>query len=602
MFRKRIGVRAWLAVTAAALAIGAGGSAALAQAAPPAGGNMGFTAKPDEFAPRLVAAENAPLAKLTPVTDATLKDPPAADWLMWRRTYDGWGYSPLDQINKDNVKDLRLAWAWSLPNGATENTPLEHDGVLFMQSYGDGVEALNAATGDLLWRFTRPVPRGTVVYFKRMMAISGEKLFIATSDKHLVALDIHTGKPVWDVPVAGDGGFTSGPMALNGKIIIGASNCVTSRCSITAHDANDGHELWRFYTVAAPTDPGGDTWNGLPLEDRFGGSTWTSGSYDPSTNLLYFGVGQPYPWNSIARGTTPLKPGQKNDALYTNNTLALDPDTGKLVWHYSHLPNDNWDMDYVFERTLVDLPVKGKPTKLSVTSGKMAIIEGLDAKTGKFVFAHDLGIQTIVKSIDPVTGKKTINPDAIPQPNTPVTFCPHPGGGRSTGATAYDPQTGLLYLPLQEHCTEMTAFPKEPGEKTAQSKFVLELMPGSDGQMGRLEAFDLAAGKTAWSARERAPQSTAVLPTAGGVLFEGDLDRYFTAYDARTGQKLWRVRLNDAPNSPPITYSVGGKQFVAVATGGGSPYTRTWTSLTPDIRNPPAGGATLWVFELPDRP
>lgn len=575
---------------------------AMAYAAGPASAQAFFPAKPDAYAPALSAKVDAPLAKLGPVTDAMLRDPPPADWLMWRRTYDGWGYSPLDQINKDNVKDLRLAWAWSLPNGATENTPLEHDGVLFIQSYGDGVEALNAATGDLLWRYTRPLPKSVTIFFKRMMAIYGDRLFIATSDKHLVALDVHTGKMVWDAPVAGDGTFTSGPMAVNGKLIIGATNCVTSRCSITGHDAADGKELWRFYTVAAPGEPGGDTWNGLPEDQRYGGSVWTSGSYDPAGNLLYFGVGQPYPWNSLARGTTPLKPGQSNETLYTNNTLALDPDTGKLVWHYSHLPNDNWDQDYVFERELIDLPVKGQMRKLSVTSGKMAIIEGIDAKTGKFVFADDMGIQTIVKSIDPVTGKKTINPDAIPQLNQPVTYCPHPGGGRGPQATAYDPQTGLLYLPLQEHCTEMTALPKEPGEKTAASKFILELKPGSNGNMGRLEAVDLKTGKSVWSDRERAPQSTAVLPTAGGILFVGDLDRYFSAYDATSGKMLWRVRLNDVPNAPPITFAVGGKQYVAVATGAGSPFTRTWISLVPDIRNPPGGGATLWVFELPGRP
>ncbi len=587
---------ALLALTASAGAA----SAQKANAAPPE--RMGFTAKADDFAPKLVAREDAPLSKLTPVTDATLRDPPPGDWLMWRRTYDGWGYSPLDQITRDNVKNLRLAWAWAMPNGATENTPLEHDGVLFIQSSGDGVEALNAANGDLLWRYTRPLPKGVPVFFKRMMAIYGERLFIATSDKHLIALDVHTGKAVWDQAVAGDGGFTSGPMAVNGKLLIGATNCVTSRCSITAHDASDGKELWRFYTVAAPGEPGGDTWNGIPADERYGGSVWTSGSYDPSTNLLYFGVGQPYPWNAIARGTSPLKPGQSNETLYTNNTLALDPDTGKLVWHYSHFPNDNWDLDYVFERELIDLPVKGQMRKLSVTSGKMAIIEALDAKTGKFVFADDLGIQTVVKSIDPVTGQKTLNPATIPQLNQPVTFCPHPGGGRSTGPSAYDPQTGLLYMPLQEHCTEMTASAKEPGEKTAESKFVLELKPGSDGNIGRLDAIDLAGRKTAWSHRERAPQSSGALPTAGGVVFEGDLDRHFTAYDAKTGQTLWRTRLNDVPNTAPISFSVAGKQYVAVATGSGSPYTRTWVSLVPDIRNPPGGGATLWVFELPDQP
>ena len=562
---------------------------------------LGFPAKPDPFAPQLVARENAPLAKLTPVTDAMLLDPPASDWLMWRRTYNGWGFSPLDQVNRSNVKELQLAWSWSLPNGATETTPLVHDGVLFVQGYGDGMEALNAANGDLLWRYVRPRSPGETMFFKRMIAMEGDKVFLATSDKHLVALDMHTGKPAWDQAVAGPGQYTSGPMALNGKVIIGASNCVTSRCSITAHDSATGKELWRFYTIADSNEPGGDTWNGIPDDQRFGGSAWTSGSYDPDTKLLYWGVGQPYPWNGFARGTLPLKPGQKNDALYTDNTLALDPDTGKLVWHYSHLPNDNWDLDYVFERQLIDLPVDGKPRKVVVTAGKMAIFEGLDAKTGKFLFADDIGIQTVVQKIDPKTGKKTINPAVIPVIDKPVTFCPHPGGGRSPSPTAYDPQTGLLYLPVQEHCTEMVAHDKEPGAKTAASDFTLELKPGSDGNMGRVDALDLKSGKSVWSHRERAPESTGALPTGGGIVFVDDLDRYFTAYDASTGEILWRVRLNDAPNGPPVTYSVDGRQYVAVTTGGGSPFTHTWGNLVPDIRNPPGGGATLWVFALPER-
>jgi alcohol dehydrogenase (cytochrome c) len=587
MVRRGLGVAlaAWAALTA---------GSSLAQGM--------FPAKPDAFTPRLIAKEDAPLGLLRPVTQEMLASPPTADWLMWRRTYNGWGFSPQTQIDKSSVRNLQLAWAWALPNGATESEPLEHDGVLFVQGYGDGVEALNAANGDLLWRYARPLPRGTAPTFKRFIALGDDHVYLATSDRHLIALDMKTGKLAWDHAVPGDGGFTSGPMALNGKVIIGASNCVTARCYIAAHDAKDGHELWRFYTVAAPGEPGGDSWNGLPLEDRFGGSAWTSGSYDADTRLLYWGVGQPYPWNQFARGTSPLKPGQNNDALYTDNTLALDPETGKLVWHYSHLPNDSWDLDYVFERVLVDVAVAGKTRKLAVTSGKMAIIEGLDAKTGKFVFAKDLGIQNVVSKIDPVTGAKTINPAVVPQIGKPVVFCPHPGGGRTPLPTAYDPQTRMLYLPLQEHCTEMVASDKAPGEKTAASKFTLQLKDGSDGNLGRLDAVNLDTGQVGWSHRERPPQSTGVLPTAGGLVFVGSLDRYFSAYDASTGVLLWRVRLNDVPNGPPISYAVGGRQFVAVTTGNGSPFTHTWGNLVQDIRSPPGGGSTLWVFALPEAP
>ena len=560
-----------------------------------------FPAIANPFTASFAANEDAPLAKLTPVTDAVLGKPSDADWLMWRRTYDGWGYSPLKQINKTNVKDLKLAWSWAMAPGAAQGTPLVHDGVLFVQSWGDGVEALNAATGDLLWRYSRRAPANTTITFKRMIALYEDKVLLATSDKHLIALDAKSGKVIWDTAVEGPGGFTSGPMALKGKAIIGATNCNTARCFITAHDIKTGKEVWRFQTVAAPGETGGDTWNGIPVEDRFGGSSWTSGAYDPGTGLLYWGVGQPYPWNEFARGTSKDNTRSEVQALYTNNTLALDPDTGKLKWNYSHLSNDSWDMDYVFERTLVDIPVKGQMRKLSVTSGKMAIIEGLDAKTGQFVFAKDLGLQNVVKSIDPATGAKTINPDVIPYPNKTVTICPHAGGARSVGATAYDPTTKTLFLPLTESCADMTAGLKAPGEKTAPSRFVLRLREGSDGNLGRLEAVNLATQKVAWTHRERAPQSTGSLPTAGGLVFQGGFDRYFKAYDSSNGKELWRTRLADMPNSQPISFSAGGKQYIAVTTGAGGSFTRTWGNLVQDLRNPPAGGAAVYVFELPEK-
>lgn len=558
-----------------------------------------FPAAPNPFAGEYQSRLLAPLQRLSPVSDAMLADPPPQEWLMWRRTYDGAGFSPLRQISRRNVGTMQVAWSWSMTSGAMEATPIVHDGVLFIQNYGDNVEALNAETGDLLWRYEHPAPPAGMRGFKKTMAIHGERLFLATSDHALVALDIRTGKVVWEQPVAGEGMFTGGPMYAGGVLMVGTTACVTSRCFISGHDPETGRELWRFYTVAASSEPGGDTWNGLPDDARFGGSVWTSGSYDPRSGIAYWGTGQPYPWNGVARGTNDTREGQSNELLYTDNTLALDPRTGRLLWHYSHLPNDNWDMDYAFERQLVSLDVKGEQRELAVTTGKLGIVEALDAHTGQFVFAHDLGLQNIVSAIDPVTGRKSINPAIVPSSDNTVRMCPHPGGARSLGAGSYDAQARILYLPMQEHCTDMTSVPRMPGERVNIPHFVLRLRPESDGNIGRLEAVDLATGQPVWLHRERAPMSSAALATAGGVVFEGQFDRYFKAFDARTGKVLWQARLNDIPTSFPITYEVHGRQYVAISTGWGSPYSNTWGNLLPEVRRPSVSGAVLWVFRLP---
>src|SRR5665213_43894 len=229
----------------------------------------------------------------------------------------------------------------------------------------------------------------------------------------------------------------------------------------------------------------------------------------------------------------------------------------------------------------------------------VGIVEGLDAHSGKFVFAYDLGLQNIVSAIDAATGRKSINPAIVPSSDNTVRMCPHPGGARSLGASSYDPRTHILYLPMQEHCTDMTSMPRQPGEKTNIPHFVLRLRPGSDGNIGRLEAFDLATGKPLWMHRERAPMSSGALATAGGVVFQGLFDRYFKAFDSSTGKVLWQVRLNDMPTSYPITYEVHGRQYVAISTGWGSPYSNTWGNLLPEVRGPASSGAVLWVFRLP---
>ena len=566
-------------------------------------------------APAMAQAPQAanPAAAMTAVTDAMLRDPAASDWLMWRRTYNGWGYSPLEQINKDNVKDLRPVWTWSLTPGPTETTPIVHDGVLFVFNWADKIQALNAATGDLIWEYKRELPENLFadvpsVMAKRNMAIYEDKLIAATSDAHIIALDAKTGKLVWDHTTADwtkGWRYTGGPFVVNGKVIQGMTGCGNAEpggCFITGHDAKTGAELWRVYTIAHPGDPNYDTWNGLPLESRFGASAWITGAYDPEQNLVFYGTGQPYPWIAEIRGTLPKKPGLKTNAMYSDTTLAINPDTGKLEWYHQHLEDDTWDLDYVYERQLIDLPVNGETRKAVVTTGKLGIVEALDRTNGQWLWHKETVPQNVVAAIDPKTGEKTINVAAIPHIGQTTVNCPADPGGRGWPATAYSPKTGILYMPLNEYCSNTTPTPLDPGQAYTgggRAIFARVPVPNSDGKVGRVDAVKLEDRSQVWSYRLRAPETSAVLPTGGGLVFNGAWDRYFRAFDDTTGEVKWQMRLNNVINSFPITYSVNGKQYVAVAVGSGSGLSKALATLTPEIQNPDAG-SVLWVFALPN--
>ena len=553
---------------------------------------------------------------MRPVTDEMLLKPEAGEWLMWRRTYDGYGFSPLDQITKDNVRDLQVAWTWSLTNGATETTPIVHDGVLYIWNYADKVQALNATTGDLIWEYRRDLPQtlidlGMNPLAKRNMAIYQDKLVIATSDSHLVALDAKTGEIAWDHEVADwrkGWRYTSGPFVADGMVLQGMTGCGNAEpggCFITAHDFKTGAEKWRLWTIAHPEDANFDTWNGLPLESRFGASAWIAGAYDPEQHLVFYGVGQPYPWIAEMRGTLPLKsaPGVTNTALYSDSTLAIDPATGKLKWYYQYLENDTWDLDYVYERMLVDLPFNGVTRKMVVTTGKLGIIEALDRVSGEWLWAKQTVPQNVVATIDPKTGAKTINQNAIPHIGKTTVNCPADPGGRGWPATAYNPNTQVLFLPLNEFCSNTTPTPLDPGQAYTgggRAIFARTLVPGSDGNVGRIDAVRLTDRSTVWSYRQRAPATGAVLPTAGGLVFAGTWDRYFRAWDDATGKVLWQIRTNNAINGFPVSYSVNGRQYVAVTVGNGSTQAKALATLTPELATPD-GGSVLWVFTLPDK-
>ena len=563
----------------------------------------------------LLAGTAAPAQSpnISPVTDAMLRNPPPADWLMWRRTFDGYGYSPLNQINKDNVKNLQVAWTWSLVPGATETTPIVHDGVLYIFNYANVVQALNAATGDLIWEYKRELPEqllaNTQNLSSRNLAIYQDTIIAATSDAHLVALDAKSGKVVWDHATADwtkGWRYTGGPFVVNGNIIQGMTGCGNAEpggCFITGHDAKTGAELWRVNTIAHPGDPNFDTWNGLPLESRFGASAWITGSYDPDQNLIFYGTGQPYPWIAEMRGTSPQKPGAKSNALYSDSTLAINPDTGAMKWYHQHLENDTWDLDYVYERMLVDLPVNGETRKAVITAGKLGIVEALDRTNGQWLWHKETVPQNVVAAIDPKTGEKTINVAAIPHIGRTTVNCPSDPGGRGWPATAYNPVSGTLYMPLNEYCANTTPSPLDPGQAYTgggRAIFARTKVPNSDGNIGRVDAIKLSDRSQVWSYRNRVPNTSAVLPTGGGLVFSGDIDRYFKALDDATGKVLWQVRTNNMVNSFPITYSVNGKQYVAVAAGSGSGLGRSLATLVPDVKYPDAG-STLWVFALPDR-
>jgi alcohol dehydrogenase (cytochrome c) len=540
----------------------------------------------------------------SPVTDELLANPSPNDWLSWRRTRDGLGFSPLSSIDKTNVGKLQLAWSLSLPAGPNTATPLVHDGVIFVHSFGDHVQALDAATGDELWHYARELPRTFRPTVKRNMALYGDKLYVGTSDVHVVALDVKTGAVVWDTTLAAEGsgfGLSGGPLVARGKIMQGVNGQAPGGAYIVGLDAETGEEAWRFHSIARPGEPGGDSWNGLPLEKRTGGSVWTAGSYDAERNLAFFGPAPTY-------DTGPLRDpiaqrGVTNDALYTNATVALEPDTGKLAWHFQHVPNDQWDFDWAFERQIVTLPVDGRARRVVLTAGKEAIYDALDLDDGgRYLFSIDLGLQNFITAIDARTGAKTIDPRLVPSREQAIVVCPHAGGAKSWVPGAINPATRVLFVPLVESCMDLTPVPREQrGSLTTGVRWTIRPPRGSDGRYGRIEAIDLATRETLWTQRQRAPQTTGVLATAGGLVFAGALDRVLTAYDDATGEALWQAKLNDVPSSAPVTYAVDGKQYVAMTVGHGSAHALTFPMLTPEIDLPVVRSATIWVFALPSR-
>lgn len=543
---------------------------------------------------------NREVANYSPVSDEMLQHPPAADWLNWRRTLDGQGYSPLDQVNRDNVRDLKLAWALTMHEGSNQTTPLVHDGIMYLVHPQNVVQALEADSGELIWEYDYPFPpeSKTLGGPTRNIAIYRDKLFMATYDAAIVALDARSGKLLWrTVKADWSKGFThtSGPVIAGGVVVSGLNGCERFKqegCFITGHDPETGNELWRTSTIALPGDPNDGSWGGLMVGLRAGGDTWIPGSYDPQLGLFYIGTAQAKPWVAASRGMSVL-----DEALYTNSTLALDPKTGRIVWYFQHIPGETIDMEVGFERVLVDMNGRQE----LVTIGKDGILWKLDRKTGAFIDFVETMPQNIFEPLDKSTGRLRYRKDIIEAGiGDTISACPGIYGGHNWQATAYVPQTNALIIPLHQLCVDMVGRKVEmvEGYGGYGGESHVYPMEGIDGMLGRLTAWDLGTMNALWSHEQRAMFLTSVLTTAGGLAFIGDVDRYFKAFDVNTGKVLWQARLGAALHGFAITYAVEGKQYIAVPTGMGVMKLLT-AKQSPEIYQP-NGGNALYVFELPD--
>src|SRR5262245_46890244 len=550
--------------------------------------------------------------KFVPVTDAMLQKPNPADWLMWRRTLDGWGYSPLNQINRSNVSQLRIVWTRAMAASTTqESTPLVYDGVMYLPNSGDLVQALDGKSGDLIWEYQHPLRQGQQRSRNRNIAIYDNLIIDTAQDNSVYAIDTQSGKLVWQTQIldpSKPANASSGPIIANGKIISGRQcqpGAGHEGCIITAHDAKTGKELWRTSTIPKPGEPGDETWGGVPMEQRWHVGTWMVPSYDPELNLIYVGTSVTIPAPKFILG------GNNNKHLYHNCTLAINADTGKIVWYYRHFV-DHWDFDHPFERILVDTAVvpnardvlwinpKIKPGErrkvITGIPGKTGVVYTLDRTTGEFLWARPTVSQNVISKIDGSTGAVTVNEEALfSRINQSVVVCPGSTGGKNWPAGAYSPLTRTMYFPLQNMCqTATTTTDQRDPSKVYGLTMVQQLALGKD-KVGTVFAISVENGQTTWKYEQRAG-TLSLVATGGGLVFGGDDDGRFRAFDDKTGKVLWETNLGSPVSGFPISYAVGGKQYIAVSTGS-SLVASSALRLTPELH--PGSATGVFVFALP---
>jgi alcohol dehydrogenase (cytochrome c) len=533
------------------------------------------------------------------VTDENLLHPSDGDWLMYRRNYAGWSYSPLKQITPDNVNQIQLQWAWAMnPGGAVEVTPIVHNGIMFLSNTSNTIQAIDAKTGELIWE-NRLGPVATVAYGgTRSIALYKDKVFVATTDAKIHGLDARTGKTLWTTTIdVAPKSETGGVMVIHGKVLTGLMGCdqySVGGCYISAYDTDTGKQVWKFQTNAQTGQPGGDTWNGIANELRGGTDTWIAGTYDPELNTTYWGVAQSKPWMRASRGTGNAA------TLYSSSTLALDPDTGKLKWYFQHSPGESLDLDVVFERLLID----HGDQKTVMTIGKDGILWKLDRVTGKYLDLKQTVFQNVFAKVDQKTGQLTYRSDILGQKTGQYyASCPGPEGGHDWPATSYNQPTDLLIIPESQSCVMMMGHDvdKKVGSGGTAASQLFYFMPGTNQNMGHLFAVNTTTMQTAWDWQQRAPFLSAVLSTGGGVAFIGDFNRVFKAIDVKTGKVLWQTRLGQTVEGYPVSFAIDGRQYIAVTTGtgGGSPEQKPSTLLTEVHRPVEGNGHQVYVFALP---
>jgi alcohol dehydrogenase (cytochrome c) len=548
-------------------------------------------------------ASGQQLQNMRDVTDARLRNPEPENWLMFRGSYDGQGYSPLAQITAANVG--RLKPVWTLSTGVTEghqSPPIVNDGIMYITTPLNIVYAVNAATGDVLWQYRRQLPPDLSLIHptNRGVALYGDKVYMATSDATVVALDARTGALAWEKAVENyRSGYymTMAPLPANGKIMVGVSGGERGiRGFVTALDAETGAEVWKTYTIPAPGEPGSETWTGDAW--RTGGApVWVTGTYDADLNISYWGTGNAGPWVGDAR------PG---DNLYATSVIGLDVDTGQLKGYHQYHWNDSWDWDEVSPPLLIDVNRNGRTIPALVHAGRNGYLWLLErsADAITYVDAKPFVYQNVFTSLDPVTGRPEYNEDAKPGLGKRGTFCPSLSGGKNWTPAAYSPQTELLYIPANEnYCSSFAGEPVEyrPGQNfTGITGSQASIREGAD-HIGELQAWNLSTGEKVWTHEYDLANWGPVLATGGGLVFSGGTaDRLFRAFDARSGELLWQQRLNSGITGVPSTFEVDGVQYIAIQSGWGVDAARMQRAIDglQGKENIVPQGGVVWVFAL----